>query len=118
MGFKNSAEKSKLQLFLASVNYKFLIGIILLIIGITLFIFSVHATQQIAEANNLSQSISDAFEHNPSWNPLITFFGGEAQEKIDYYSHRVFMVQIGAVVLTALGAVMIVLFRKKKQNKL
>jgi hypothetical protein len=117
MDLKNSPEKSKLQLFLANANYQFLAGIVLLLTGIILFMFSIHATKKIAEANDLSQSLSDFFEHNPTWNPLVTFFGGKAQEKIEYYNNRVFMVQLGAVVLTALGAVMIVLFRKKKQNK-
>ncbi|MBS0604484.1 MAG: hypothetical protein JSS60_05535 [Verrucomicrobia bacterium] len=97
----------------ANLNYKQIAGIIVLIGGIVLFFLTVNATKKIADATTLSQSISNYFEHNPDWNPIIKFFGGKAQEKITYYSTMVLLIQIGSVVLTALGAVMIVLFRKK-----
>jgi len=98
----------------SKVNYRCLAGVLILVVGIILFILSIHATQKIAEANTLSQNVSDFFQHNPTWNPLIKFFGGKVEEKIEYYSRMTLMIQIGSVVLTALGAVMIIVFRKKK----
>lgn len=115
MDLKRFFDIENLKRLYASANRKRIIGFILLIIGIILFIISVHAAQKIAEANNLSTSISNAFEHNSTWNPIIKFFGGKAQEDIDYYSTVNLIIQIGGVVLTAIGAVMIFVYRKKKQ---
>lgn len=116
MDFKRFMEKENLKRLYANANRKRIAGFILLAIGIILFIISVNAARQIADANNLSTSISNFFEHNPTWNPLIKFFGGKVQEKIEYYSKVTLMIQIGGVALTALGAVMIVVFRKKKNK--
>jgi hypothetical protein len=115
MDLKRFFEKENLKRLYASANRKRVLGFILFIIGIILFLISVHAAQKIAEANNLSTSISNAFEHNPTWNPIIKFFGGKAQEEMDYYSTVTLIIQIGGLVLTALGAVMIVIYRKKKK---
>jgi prolipoprotein diacylglyceryltransferase len=112
-----SFNKEQLKNLASRVNYKCLAGVLILIVGVILFIFSVDATRKIADANTLSQNISNFFEHNPTWNPIIKFFGGKAQEKIEYYNHQTFMIQIGSIVLTALGVVMIVVFRKKKTKK-
>jgi hypothetical protein len=111
---KNAFNKERLKNLASKMDYRWFIGLLLLIVGIIFFIFSVHATKKIADANTLSQNISDFFQHNPTWNPIIKFFGGQAQEKIEYYSHQVLVIQIGSVVLTAVGAVMMVIFRKKK----
>ena len=112
MDFKPFLEK--LKRFYANTNRKRLIGFVLLIFGIILFLISVHAARKIAEANNLSTSISNTFEHNSTWNPIIKFFGGKAQEDIDYYSTLTLIIQIGGVALTAIGAVMVFVYRKKK----
>lgn len=109
--------KESLKRWVANLNLKLIAGILVLVLGIILFILSVHATKKIAEANTLSQNISNFFEHNPGWNPILKFFGGKAQEKIEYYNNVTLMIQIGGVALTALGAVMIVVFRKKSATK-
>ena len=114
-GYKRFFEIENLKRLYANANRKRIIGYILLIIGIILFIISVHNARKIAEANNLSTSISNAFEHNSTWNPIIKFFGGKAQEDINYYGIVNLTIQIGGVVLTALGAVMIVVYRKKQK---
>lgn len=117
VSLKQSLNKEPLKNLASKINYKYVAGILILIAGIILFFFSIHATKKIADANTLSQNISDFFQHNPTWNPIIKFFGGKAQEKIEYYNHMTLMVQIGSVVLTVLGAVMIAIFRKKKNQK-
>ena len=114
MDFKHFFEIENLKRLYANANGKRIIGYILFITGIILFLISVHNARKIAEANNLSTSITNAFEHNSTWNPIIKFFGGEAQEDIDYYGTVNLIIQIGGVVFTALGAVMIVVYRKKK----
>ena len=118
MNIKKFLDKELLKNLASKVNYKCLAGVLILIAGIILFICSIQATKKIADANTLSQNMSDFFQHNPTWNPIIKFFGGKAQEKVEYYSHMNLIIQIGSVVLTALGAIMIAVFRKKKNQKL
>ena len=115
--FKRFTNKETLKQMAANANWKWIAGVVILIVGIILFILSVHAMKKVADANTLSQNLSNFFEHNTSWNPIIKFFGGKAQEKINYYDNVTLMIQIGGVALTALGAVMIVVFRKKKVKK-
>ncbi len=115
--FKRFTNKENLKQMTAHANWKWIAGVVILIVGIILFILSVHAMKQIADANTLSQNFSNFFEHNTTWNPIIKFFGGKAQEKIEYYNKVTLIIQIGGVALTALGAVMVVVFRKKKVNK-
>lgn len=117
MDFKRFTNKETLKQMAANANWKWIAGVVILIVGIILFILSVHAMKKVADANTLSQNLSNFFEHNTSWNPIIKFFGGKAQEKINYYDNVTLMIQIGGVALTALGAVMIVVFRKKKVKK-
>lgn len=116
MDFKRFFKKENLKRLYANANRKRIAGFIILILGVILFILSVDAAKQIADANNLSTSISNFFEHNTTWNPIIKFFGGEVQEEIEYYSTLTLIIQIGGVVLTALGAVMVFVYRKKKDK--
>lgn len=84
------------------------------IVGIILIIFAIQAMHQIAEAKSLSQNITDFFEHNPDWNPIIKFFGGKAQEKISTYDTPALLALISGIVLTIIGAVMAIVNRKKR----
>jgi hypothetical protein len=117
VNLKRSFNKESLKQMAANMNYKWIASLIVLIAGIVIFILSVQATKKIAEAVTLSQTFSDFFKHNPSWNPIIQFFGGTAEHKIEYYNNIILILQIGGVVLTALGAVMLVFFRKKNNKK-
>jgi len=95
-------------------SYKRLAGFCFVILGIILLLFSADAAKQIARANTLSETISNFFQHNPTWNPIIKFFGGEPEKKIEYYTRVNTIIQIGAVVLTLVGVAMVVVFRNKK----
>lgn len=116
MNFRHFFQKENLKQLYGNANHKRIVGFIILIIGIILFIYSIYAAKQVADANNLSTSMTNFFEHNTAWNPLIEFFGGEAQKEIDYYGTMTLMIQIGGIALTALGAVMVVVYRKKKNK--
>ena len=96
------------------MHLKRISGLILFIIGVILILFAIHAMHQIAEAKNLSQNITDFFEHNPDWNPIIKFFGGKAQEKISTYDTPALLTLISGIVLTIIGAIMAIVNRKKR----
>lgn len=102
--------------FFAKTNYKQLIGLGLVFLGVIFFFFSVNAMKKIAKAQSLSDSVSNFFEHNTTWNPIIKFFGGEAQEEMNYYSTQVLIIQIASVAVTAVGSAMLVLYRKRRPS--
>ncbi len=109
-------DKERIKLIIKKANQKLLVGIVFLITGIMLFIFAIHASHKINEAKTFSENISDFFEHNPTWNPIITFFGGKAEEKIEENNNRVVGVQVASVILMIAGTYMIITSRRRKKN--
>ncbi len=96
------------------MNVKRIVGFCLFVIGVYIIFVAVDAIHQIAAAKGLSQSISDFFQHNPTWNPIIKFFGGQAQEKINRADTQAIMALVAGIILTTLGAVMAIIYRKPK----
>lgn len=95
------------------MNIKRLIGFVLVIGGVVLIFIALNAMHKIAEARGLSQDITNFFEHNPDWNPIIKFFGGKAQEKISTYDTPALMTLFSGILLTIIGAVMAIIHRKR-----
>lgn len=95
------------------MTLKRFLGWILLVVGILLVIIALHAMHKISEAKNVSQDITNFFEHNPDWNPIIKFFGGKAQEKISAYDVPAMLTLISGIILTLLGTIMAIIYRKQ-----
>lgn len=93
------------------IKRKQLVGIVISLIGIILLGFCLHAKQRLAHAETLSENVTNFFEHNPTWNPIIKFFGGEAQQKIASYNTPLLILTIVGIVLIVWGAVMIYMYR-------
>jgi uncharacterized membrane protein YidH (DUF202 family) len=89
-------------------------GIILFVFGALLIALAIHAMKKISEAKNFSHNVSNFFHHNPTWNPIIKFFGGKAQEKISENYTPATMVMIGGIVLVVVGIVIFVYYRRRK----
>ena len=98
------------------MNVKGIAGVCVFAIGILIIILSIDAIHKIAEAKGVSQDVSDFLHHNPSWNPIITFFGGEPQEKISHADTRSIMALIGGISLTILGAIMSIIHYGHKKR--
>ena len=95
------------------MNYRRITGLIILLVGLALIIFSIHAMEKVPEAKTLGQRTSDFFTHNPMWNPLIKFFGGKPQEKIvEQHTSHVLTLIIG-IILAAVGS--LVAFWKRRR---
>lgn len=97
------------------MNIKGIAGICICALGIYIIILAVHGIHQVSEAKGFAQSVSDFFQHNTTWNPLITFFGGEAQEKINREDTKAIMALIAGICLTVLGAVMVIVYYIRKK---
>ena len=95
------------------MSIKRLIGFVLMIGGVVLILIALHAMHKIAEAKSLSQDINNFFTHNPTWNPIIKFFGGKAQEKISAYDTQALLTLFSGILLTIVGAVMAIIHRKR-----
>lgn len=96
------------------MNYRRITGLVILLVGLALIIFSVHAMEKAPEAKSIGQKTSDFFTHNPMWNPLIKFFGGKPQEKIiEQHSSQVLTLIVG-IFLAAIGSIVAFWKRKKR----
>lgn len=94
-----------------------IIGMSICAVGIYLIICAIDAFHRISEARGFAQDVSDFFQHNPGWwNPLVTAFGGEAQQKIDRGDTQAIVVLIVGICLTVLGAVMALFWRGPKKQ--
>jgi len=97
---------------------KRIIGWGLCAVGIAAIVFAVDAMVKLSEAKTFVDSVSEFFQHNPStWNPIITFFGGKAQEEIADYNAPVLALLVCGILLTAAGAAMSIIYRKRKEKR-
>lgn len=96
------------------MNFKRLLGFVLIAIGVVLIFIALNAMHKIAEAKSLTQDISNFFTHNPDWNPIIKFFGGKAQEKISTYDTPALLTLISGILLTIVGAVMAIIQGRRR----
>jgi hypothetical protein len=117
MNLKRFFNKEYLKGVIKRANRLRVFGFVLVVVGVIFFLLSINAMRKLEKANTLSNNISDFFEHNPDWNPIIEFFGGEVQHEIDYYDTLTLMIQIGGIVFSALGAILITLSYKKKNTQ-
>lgn len=92
-------------------------GVILFIIGIIFISFSIQAMKQISQAKNFTQDVSNFFQHNPTWNPIIKFFGGKAQEKISESYVPAILFMIAGIFLAIVGTVIFLHYRIKKNEQ-
>jgi hypothetical protein len=100
------------------MNIKQILGVCICAVGIYLIIASIHGMHTADEAQGFVNNVSNFFEHNPStWNPLIKFFGGQAQEKIEHGTNQAVMALIAGICLTVLGSTMAVVYRGRKKEK-
>ncbi len=99
------------------MNIKRLIGFVMIAVGIYLIFFAMHAMHQIHAAKGFIDNMQDFFTKNPTWNPIITFFGGKAREKVSSYDLPALLTLIAGIALTVSGLVVSIFAKKKKEKK-
>lgn len=95
------------------MNVKQISGFVLLGIGVILIFFSFHYMQELADAKGFVDDTKNFFAHNPTWNPIVTFFGGKAQEQIAQYDTPVTIALVLGILFTIAGSIMAFVYRKK-----
>ncbi len=88
-------------------------GILALGVGIYLIVHGVNATRDFAHTKGLIEDLKNFFTHNPLWNPIIKLFKGTPQEKVADYDVQTLLSIIGGIVLTIVGAVTLIVHRKR-----
>jgi MFS superfamily sulfate permease-like transporter len=106
--------EGRVNLKLKHVTLRQLGGIVMFIAGGVLIFWAIDAMRRIAAAKNTSHHVSNFFEHNPTWNPVVKFFGGKAQEKISQYDLPVMVILIVGIVFVILGVTIFRHYRAKK----
>lgn len=84
--------------------------------GLYLIIFAIHSMQKLTEAKGVIHDVSNFFNKDPFWNPLITFFGGKAREHVSQYDLPVMLCLIGGIGLVVVGTVVFLLTLKGKSK--
>lgn len=76
-------------------------------------IFAVHFMHKASEAKGFVDNFTDFFSHNTMWNPLIKFFGGEAQKEASKHDVSIWVMLIVGIILILIGLSKVLLSRKK-----
>lgn len=103
----------KLKIF----NLRQFLGGIVFIFGLLLVIASLYGFAQISHAQKTTSEVSKFFEHNPTWNPAIKFFGGEIQKKISSYYTPVSVALAVGVIFSAAGVFVMTRYRTKRKKR-
>ena len=96
------------------MNRKQLLGLVILAVGIVLIFFAIDAFRQIHQAKNFADQVQNFFTNNPGWNPIITFFGGEAEAKLSDFNARAVAVLVTGIILCLAGITITIRNRPKK----
>lgn len=94
-----------------NMSAKRITGLIVLIVGIILIIFSVHSMNRISNAKGGIHTLTDPFSGSSGGREAGSFLQGEASQ----YDTTVKVLLIGGIVLTVIGAG-VTLFGKKKKR--
>lgn len=96
--------ENRINAKLKYINLRQLLGIIIFVLGVLLVIGALYGFAQIAHAESTTSSAEKWFEHNPTWNPVIKFFGGSVQKKISSYYGPMTAALIIGILLAFAGA--------------
>ncbi len=91
------------------MNYKRIIGVIVLVIGVVLIIFAADAMKRISSAKNAVSGASGFMPNNPAGN-MVT---GSMEKAASQYDVPVMICLIGGIVLVLVGGGMAIFCRKK-----
>lgn len=97
------------------MNRKQFVGILIFVLGLSAIFFAIHATHKVNEAKGVIQKTEHFFTQNPgTWNPIIEFFGGEAQEEASKYDTTVKIFLVSGIILSISGVFIIIACRKRR----
>jgi hypothetical protein len=96
------------------MNYKLYGGLLLLVIGIYLILSGIGTSHEVEASKDFAKKVSDFFTNNPTWNPLIKFFGGTPIKELPKHTTSPTMRIVIGSFLTLIGAAFAYVYRKKR----
>ncbi len=106
--------ENRINAKLKYINLRQLYGIIVFVLGVLLVLGSLYGFAQIAHAQQVTGDVTNFFKHNPTWNPVIKFFGGSVEKKISSYYGPMTAALIIGLILILVGAWIYIRWRKKR----
>lgn len=97
------------------MNYKQILCIVLGLFGLLCTYTAGTYLSKLAEAHGTIQETKDFFSHNPTWNPIVTFFGGKAVEKVSSYNFAVICLLMFGILSVMLAVLGLLYYRSKKR---
>ena len=94
------------------MSAKRITGLIVLIVGIILIIFSIHSMNRISGAKSGIHSITQPFSGSSSGKTVGTML----EAKVSQYDIPVLVILIGGIVLTVVGASVAAFGKKKRRH--
>jgi drug/metabolite transporter (DMT)-like permease len=94
------------------VNRKQIAGLLAVVVGVALIVFSVHSMNRISSAKSTLGQVSDFF----SDNPMKQAIGGELHKQASKYDTLVQVLFIGGIVLTVVGGCVLIFGCKKNKR--
>lgn len=96
---------------MARMTWVQLCGVATIMIGGALIGYSMDKAN---EAKGSIEKFTNFFSHNPKvWNPLITFFGSEAQQQASQYDTTLTVLLYSGIALVVIGLWGLFFFRKR-----
>jgi len=92
------------------MNYKKIIGIIILVIGLALIGYGIHSKRRISAARKDIEKFTKPFSHNPFGKVIEKDIKGKAGQ----YDTQVMWLFISGAVLVIVGGVVIIFGRKRQ----
>ena len=91
------------------MNYKRIVGLVVLIIGIGLIAYALHSMKRIVDAKSEIGTYTKPFSKNPIGKAVEDTLMKKASE----YDTEVRWLLIGGITLVAIGGIVIIIYRKK-----
>jgi hypothetical protein len=99
---------------MARMTWMQLCGAATTMIGGALIGYAKHSMDKANEAKGFIDKFTNFFSHNPEvWNPLITFFGGKAQEQASQYDTTLTVLLYSGIAFVVIGLWGLFWFRKR-----
>jgi hypothetical protein len=95
------------------MSRKQIASLIAFVLGLGMIAYAIHGMHEAAEAKGFVDDVTNFFSHNTMWNPLIEFFGGEAQGEVSKYDVPLLLLFIGGIVLAIAGGAGFIVCRRK-----
>src|ERR1700734_578554 len=95
--------ESSINSKLRFINLRQIGGLILCGAGGVLIYLALEGFKKITAAQDFAHRFTNFFQHNTTWNPILKFFGGKAEENISQHEATAAIVLAAGIGLIVIG---------------